>query len=230
MWIKDLFKKRRPNHLIIYINYKKEEFNLYNLLSKFTHSVGPYKSLDETIEGIKKFITKHPYVLKQINLTSYGTGKKLVQTEENYEKIKEVIDALKPLMTKDTKLMFTTCFTGISYRKIVEMSEYLDGIEVSAIRGEYKTNVPMTRCSCKDKGYSDYIVSKLPPSKNGMRYDENKIADLVRRDLGEEINWVSAGMAYEYNRLVTQDGICYVDKQPYTLFKSIRNYIFNIQD
>jgi hypothetical protein len=88
----------------------------------------------------------------------------------------------------------------------------------------------MTRCSCKDKGYSDYIVSKLPPSKNGMRYDENKIADLVRRDLGEEINWVSAGMAYEYNRLVTQDGICYVYKQPYTLFKSIRNYIFNTQD
>ena len=61
MWIKDLFKRRRPTHLIIYVNYKKEELNLYNLLSKFTHSVGPYKSLDETIEGIKKFITKHRY-------------------------------------------------------------------------------------------------------------------------------------------------------------------------
>lgn len=230
MWIKDLFKKRRPTHLIIYINYKKEEFNLYSFLSKFTHSVGPHKSLDETIEGIKKFITKYPYVLKQINLTSYGTGKKLVQTDENSERIKEVIDALKPIMTKDTKLMFTTCFSGMSYRKIVEMSEHLDGIEVSAIRGEYKSNVLMTRCSCNEKGYSKYVVDKLPPSKEGIRYDENKIADLVRRDMGEEINWLSAGMAYEYNRIVTEDGICYVGEQPYTLYKSIRNYIFNTQD
>ena len=31
---KDLFKKRKPNHLIIYVLYNKEESLLYKILSK----------------------------------------------------------------------------------------------------------------------------------------------------------------------------------------------------
>ena len=178
------------NSEILLKNSKLRQFGEYD---KLAICIPCYQ---ETKFDIKKFLIQQLQT-NNIQLPDSQNETIINSSSLKRSKIKEVIDALKPLMTKDTKLMFTTCFTGISYRKIVEMSEYLDGIEVSAIRGEYKTNVPMTRCSCKEKGYSDYIVSKLPLSKNGMRYDENKIADLVRRDLGEEINWVSAGMAYE---------------------------------
>ena len=36
-------------------------------------------------------------------------------------------------------------------------------------------------------------------------------------------------MAYEYNKIMLENNICVIDKQPYTLLKSIRNYLFNIQ-
>jgi hypothetical protein len=123
MW-KDLFKKRKPNHLIIYVLYNKEESLLYKILSKLTYSVGPFNTIEECIEGVKSFIKKHPEKLKQMNITSFGSGKNLVQTNSNKEKIYELVDTLKPLMSDETKIMFTTCFSGVSHRKVVEMSEY----------------------------------------------------------------------------------------------------------
>jgi hypothetical protein len=225
----DLFKKRKPNHLIVYVLYNKEESLLYKILSKLTYSVGPFNTIEECIEGVKLFIKKHPEKLKQLNITSFGSGKYLVQTNSNKEKIYELVDTLRPLMLDDTKLMFTTCFSGVSHRKVVEMSEYLDGIEVAAMNKSYSLNGDMTICKCKEKGYSKSVIEKLPQSRHGIRNDENQIVNIVRRDMYETIDWKTSGMAYEYNKIVTENNICRVDKQPYTLLKSIRNYIFNIQ-
>ena len=47
MKILDIFKKRKPNHLIIYVDYKRRELLLYKILSKLTYSVGPYIELDK---------------------------------------------------------------------------------------------------------------------------------------------------------------------------------------
>lgn len=229
MWIKDLFNKRKPNHLIVYVLYKKEEKLLYKILSKLTYSVGPFFSIDDSIEGVKKFIEKYPNKLKQINITSYGSGKFLVQTTDSQSKVNELVETLKPLMNSETRLMFTTCFSGVSSRKVVEMSEELNGIEVSAMNGSYSLNGKMTKCKCGNKGYSESIVETLPKSKEGLRYDEKQIVDILRRDEGEEINWKTSGMAYEYNKIMIENGICTIGKQPYTLLKSIRNYLFNIQ-
>jgi hypothetical protein len=229
MWIKDLFNKRKPNHLIVYVLYKKEEKLLYKILSKLTYSVGPFFSIDDSIEGVKKFIEKYPDKLKQINITSYGSGKFLVQTTDSQSKVNELVETLKPLMNSETRLMFTTCFSGVSSRKVVEMSEELNGIEVSAMNGSYSLNGKMTKCKCGNKGYSESIVETLPKSKEGLRYDEKQIVDILRRDEGEEINWRTSGMAYEYNKIMLENNICVIDKQPYTLLKSIRNYLFNIQ-
>ena len=229
MWIKDLFNKRKPNHLIVYVLYKKEEKLLYKILSKLTYSVGPFFSIDDSIEGVKKFIKKYPDKLKQINITSYGSGKFLVQTTDSQSKVNELVETLKPLMNSETRLMFTTCFSGVSSRKVVEMSEELNGIEVSAMNGSYSLNGKMTKCKCGNKGYSESIVETLPKSKEGLRYDEKQIVDILRRDEGEEINWRTSGMAYEYNKIVLENNVCVIDKQPYTLLKSIRNYLFNIQ-
>jgi hypothetical protein len=229
MTIKNLFSKRKPNHLIVYVLYNKKEKFLYKILSKLTYSIGPFSSIDDCIEGVNKFIKKYPDKLKQINITSYGTGKFLVQTTDNKLKVLELVNSLRPLINNDTRLMFTTCFSGIASRKVVEMSEELNGIEVSAMNGTYSLNGDMTICKCKEKGYSKSVVEKLPQSKNGIRYDENQIVDVVRRDEGEEINWKTSGMAYEYNKIMIENGICLIGKQPYTLLKSIRNYLFNIQ-
>jgi hypothetical protein len=229
MWIKDIFSKRKPNHLIVYVLYKKEEKLLYKILSKLTYSVGPFYSIDDSINGVKKFIEKYPNKLKQINITSYGSGKFLVQTTDNQSKVFELANSLKPLMDNDTSLMFTTCFSGVSSRKVVEMSEELNGIEVSAMNQSYSLNGEMTKCKCDKKGYSQSVVEKLPRSREGLSYDEKQIVDIVRRNEGEEISWITSGMAYEYNRIVKENGICKVGKQPYTLLKSIRNYLFNIQ-
>lgn len=230
MWIKDLFSKRKPNHLIVYVLYNKEESFLYKILSWFTYNVGPFTDIDDCIKGIEKFISKHPEKLKQINITSFGSGKHLVQTNDKRDKIYELVDSLKPLLTEDTKLMFTTCFSGVSHRKVVEMSEYLNGIEIAAMNKSYSLNGDMTICKCKERGYSQKIVNDLPQSKNGLRYDENEIVNIVRRNMNEPIDWNTSGMAYEYNRQVIENNICRVDKQPYTLLKCIRNYVFNIQN
>ena len=230
MWIKDIFSKRKPNHLIIYVVYRKEEYRLYKFLSKITHSVGPFTSLDDCIDGVKNFIQKYPEKLKQLNITSYGSGKYLVQTTDNQSKVLELVESLKPVMDENTKLMFTTCYSGVSNRKVVEMSEHLNGIEVSAMNGSYSLNGKMTTCKCKEKGYSKNIIDSLPQSRNGIRYDEKEIVDVVRRGENEPINWLTCGMAFQYNEKVKKDGICEVTKQPYTLLKSIRNYLFNIQD
>ena len=164
-----------------------------------------------------------------MNITSFGSGKYLVQTNSNKEKIYELVDTLKPLMSDETKIMFTTCFSGVSHRKVVEMSEYLDGIEIAAMNKSYSLNGDMTICKCKEKGYSKSVVESLPQSRDGIRYDENQIVNIVRRNVGELVDWKTSGMAYEYNKVVRENNICRVDKQPYTLLKSIRNYIFNIQ-
>ena len=229
MWIKDLFNKRKPNHLIVYVLYNKEESFLYKILSWLTYNVGPFSDVDDCINGIKKFTLKHPEKLKQINVTSFGSGKRLVQSNGGKEKIYELVDALKPIMSKDTKLMFTTCFSGVSHRKAVEMSEYLNGIEVAAMNETYSLNGKMTICKCKEGGYSQNVIDNLPQSKNGLNYDEAEIVNLVKRNMNEPIDWNTSGMAYEYNRIVIKDKVCKVDKQPYTLLKCIRNYIFNIQ-
>jgi len=228
MWIKDLFSKRKPNHLIVYYLYKREESKLYKFLSKLTYSVGPYNNIDETIEGIKKFISKYPDKLKQINITSYGTGRYLLQTTEP-ERIKEIVDTLKPIMNEEIKLMFTTCYSGVSNRNLIEMSEHLNGTEVSGMYGNYSLSGKMKLCSCKERGYSKKIIQSLPLSREGMKYDEKMMVDIIRRDEGEEITWKTCGMSYEYNRITESDGICKEGKQPYTLLKSIRNYLFNIQ-
>ena len=229
MWIKDLFSKRKPNHLIVYVLYNKEESFLYKILSRLTYNVGPFNTIEECIEGVKIFIKKHPEKLKQINITSFGTGKYLVQTNSKKDKIFDLVDSLKPLMLDETKLMFTTCFSGVSNRKVVEMSEYLDGVEVAAMNESYSLNGSMSICKCKERGYSQSVVNNLTQSKNGLRYDENEIVNIVRRGMNEPIDWKTSGMAYEYNKIVTENNICKVDKQPYTLLKCIRNYVFNIQ-
>ena len=103
MWIKDIFNKRKPNHLIVYVLYKKEEKWLYKILSKLTYSIGPSFSIDESIEGVRKFIKKYPDKLKQINITSYGSGKFLVQTTDSQSKVNELVESLKPLMNDETR-------------------------------------------------------------------------------------------------------------------------------
>lgn len=230
MKILDIFKKRKPNHLIIYVDYKRRELLLYKILSKLTYSVGPYIELDKVIDGVKKFIYKYPEPLKQINITSFGRGRDLIETVEGKEKIKELVDALRPVITPETKLMFTTCFSGISYRMAVEMSEYLDGIEIYAMKRRYSVNGLMTKCQCKENGYSQKVIDSLPLSKRGFYVDEKNMIDIVKWEMNEEVNWLTSGMAYEYNKKIVEDGICNTSKQPKTVLDGIKNYLFNIQD
>ena len=230
MWIKDLFSKRKPNHLVIYINYKNLEVTLYKFLYMFTYGIKPYKTMDETIEGVKNFIKKHPYPLKDIIITSYGTGKKLIESTEPIEKFNELIETLKPLMDDNTKITFTTCFSGVSHRKVVEFSEKLNGKEILAMNGNYGLYNKVTSCKCGKKGYSENVIKRLKQSKNGLRYDEVAIVSVVRRKEGEEINWTTSGMAYEYNQIVKKDGVCVETNQSRNAIKCIANYLFNIQD
>jgi hypothetical protein len=52
-------------------------------------------NLDETIVDIKKFILKHPHPLKDIIIASYGTGRKLIESEEPKEKFDELIEPIE---------------------------------------------------------------------------------------------------------------------------------------
>jgi hypothetical protein len=230
MWIKDLFSKRKPNHLVVYINYKNLEMTLFKFLNMFTYGINPYKTIDETIVDIKKFILKHPYPLKDIIIASYGTGKKLIESEEPKEKFDELIETLKPLMDDNTVITFATCFSGVSHRKIVEFSEKLNGKEILAMNGLYGLNNRVTSCSCKEKGYSENIVKSLKQSRHGLRYDEIAIVNVVRRKEGEEINWLTSGMAFEYNEKVKKDGVCVETTQSKNAIKCMMNYLFNIQN
>jgi hypothetical protein len=222
--------KRKPSHLIIYFLYKNEERRLYKFLSKITHSViGSTNNVDDIIKDIEKFITKYEGVkLKQINLTSYGTGYSLVEGLSKGDVIK-VIDSLKPIITHDTKIMFTTCYSGSTLRKIMELSEYYDGMEIYGMSGNYKLTSKMNKCKCKERGLSQKIINDTPESKYGFEHDEVMVVNTIRRDENEKINWGRCGMAYEYDKTMKEMGICEESKQPYTLLKSIRNYLCNIQ-
>lgn len=222
--------KREPSHLIIYFLYKNEEKRLYKFLSKITHSViGSTNNVDGIINDIEVFIEKYQGLkLKQLNLTSYGTGYSLVEGLDKGDVIR-VLDALQPIMTKETKVMFTTCYSGSTLRKIVEISEHYDGMEIYGMSGNYGLWSKMNKCKCKEKGLSESVISSLPQSRYGFEHDEVMVVNTIRRDEGEEINWGRCGMAYEYDKTMREKGICDESKQPYTLLKSIRNYLFNIK-
>lgn len=230
MFLKDIFKKRKPTHLIIFINYKNRVTWFYNLISKFTYSIKPYDDINKTIEDVRLFIKKHPNKLKAINITSYGTGRRLVEINGPDEKLYQLINELRPLMDINTNIMFTTCFSGVNFKKTVEISEFLDGMNVSSMYGSFGINNPVITCSCKKKFYSDEIVLTLKKSKRGILFDEQSLLDLFTRNKQDEINWETSGMAYEYNKIMLEKNICKIQKQPYTLFKSIMNYLFNIQE
>mgnify|MGYP003347028514 CR=1 FL=1 len=142
---------------------------------------------------------------------------------------KELVDTLKPIINEETRLMFTTCFSGIVYKNAIEMSEYLNGVEICAMTKSYELNGKMTRCKCKQKGYSEKILNKIPQSLRGFLYDEREMLEIVKFNVDKKINWNTSGMAYEYNKIALNDNVCYEGEQPYNLLKSIRNYLFNIQ-
>ena len=222
--------RKKPSHLIIYFLYKNEEKRLYKFLSKITHSViGSTNDVDDIIKSIEKFIIKYEGTkLKQINLTSYGTGYSLVEGLTKEDVIR-VIDSLKPIITHETKIMFTTCYSGSTLRKIAELSEYYNGMEIYGMLGNYGLTSKMNKCKCKEKGLSQKIINNIPESKYGLEHDEVVVVNTIRRDENEEINWKRCGMAYEYDRTMREMGLCEESKQPYTLLKSIRNYLFNIE-
>lgn len=225
-----MFFKRKPSHLIIYFLYKKEEKKLYKFLSKITHSViGSTNDVDGIISDIESFIEKHRGLkLKQLNLTSYGTGYSLVEGLTKEDVIK-VLDSLQPIMTKETKVMFTTCYSGSTLRKIVEISEHYGGMEIYGMSGNYGLWSKMNKCKCDEKGLSEKTINSLPQSRYGFEHDEVTVVNTIRRDENEKINWERCGMAYEYDKIMREKKICEKTNQPYTLLKSIRNYLFNIE-
>lgn len=222
--------KRNPSHLIIYFLYKEEEKLLYRFLSKITHSViGTTTNIDGIIQDINKFVQKYDGIkLKQINLTSYGSGYRLVEGLTKEDVIK-IIDSLSSVITKETKIMFTTCYSGSTYRKLVELSEHYNGMDIYGMYSNYGLTSNMTKCKCKEKGVSQKIINEIPKSRYGFEHDEVMVVNTIRRGENEVIDWKRCGMAHQYDKTMKERGICEESKQPYTLLKSIRNYLFNIQ-
>ena len=64
--------------------------------------MGTTTNIDGIIRDINKFVKKYEGIkLKQINLTSYGSGYRLVEGLTKEDVIK-VIDSLSPVITKET--------------------------------------------------------------------------------------------------------------------------------
>jgi len=230
MWIKDIFSRRTPSHLIMYFLYKNEEKKLYKFLSKITHSIiGSTSDIDGIVNKVRLFIRDNEGLkLKQINLTSYGTGYNLIEGLTKEETIR-VLDELMPIMTKDTNIMFTTCYSGTTLSKITELSEHYSGMAIYGMKSNYGLTAKMNRCSCKKGGYSQATIKDIPESKYGLSHDEVMVVNTIRRDENELINWERCGMSYVYNEKMMSEGICEETPQPYTLMRSIINYIFNIR-
>ena len=76
--IKNLFSKRKPNHLIVYVVFNNKEKLLYKILSKLTYSVGPFFTIDECIDGVKKFIEKYECG-KAIHYTKFDLTGKIIK-------------------------------------------------------------------------------------------------------------------------------------------------------
>jgi len=236
MWIKNLFSKRKPNHLIVFIDHNKKDNGLFTVFSKFLHSIGPHQKIDNAISDINEFKKKYDNKLDFIIVMSNGKGKHLVNTREGDEKVLEMLLELKPLLKENGSLLFGTCFVGSINRRLVEISEKLDGIKIVApdtIANYFTSPFRLFKhgkmCSCKDKNYSKKLIDSLPKSKYGMSYDELRLIDINRRAENETINWESCGMAYEYNKRTIEDGICENITQPWLAIDGIKNYFFNVQ-
>lgn len=234
MWIKDLFSKRKPNHLVIYLDYDKKDRLLFRTFSKLTYSIGPVKTIEEVINGLNEFKKKYNNKLKSITINTYGRGRYLINSKElknddGEKKQNILIEEIIKMLDKDGIIQFATCFGGLSQRKLVEVSEKYDGITVASMYGQYSLTGKSVVCNCKEKGYSKRVVDSLPQSRDGMLQDEIKIVNVFTRDMGEEVNWKTCGMAYEYNKIMMENGICEIKRQPYTSLECVINYLFNIQ-
>jgi len=165
-----------------------------------------------------------------------GKGKHLVHTKEGDDKVFELLLQLKPMLKENGSMLFGTCFVGTINRKLVEMSQKLDGIKIVApdtIANYFTSLFRLFKhgkmCSCKDKNYSQNLISKLPQSQRGMERDEQTMIEINRRTDNEVINWESCGMAYEYNKRTIEDGICENITQPWLAIHGLMNYFFNTQ-
>ena len=232
--MKDLFKKRKANHLVIYLDYGGTDTWLFKLFSKLTYSIGPFKTVDQILNGLNEFKIKHNYKLKSVTINTYGTGKHLINSKElvgddGYKKQDVLMKTIIGMLDNDGVIQFATCFGGLSHRKLVEISEKYDGINVASMYGEYSLKGDGVRCKCKEKGFSKKTIETMERSRDGFFEDEIKLNNLYRRSEGEEINWISAGMAYKYNNIMIEEGVCVREKQPYTSLECVMNYIFNKQ-
>lgn len=230
-----LFKKRKPNHLVIYIDYHNTDSDRWILktFSKLTYNVGPVKTLDEAIEGTEKFFQKYPNKVKAITINTYGVGKNLVNCEEvrddksKLKKLDELLDLVADNIVSGGNMQFATCYAGIPHRKLVEMSERYNGIRVMGLIQDFRAYPENVTCECKKKGYSKKIINSLEKSRYGFEHDEQSLIDLHTRDYGEEVNWKTGGMAYEYNKIVLEDGVCIRNRKPFHWTDCLANYLFN---
>ena len=230
-----LFKKRKPNHLVIYIDYHNTDSDRWILktFSKLTYNVGPVKTLDEAIEGTEKFFQKYPNKVKSITINTYGVGKNLVNCEEvrddksKLKKLDELLDLVADNIVSGGNMQFATCYAGIPHRKLVEMSERYNGIRVMGLIQDFRAYPENVTCECKKKGYSKKIINSLPKSRYGFEHDEQLLLDLHTRGYNEKVNWKSGGMAYEYNRIVLEDGVCIRNRKPFHWTDCFANYLFN---
>jgi hypothetical protein len=234
MFIKDLFSKRRPNHVVVYLDYDKKDKLLFRTFSKFTYSIGPVKTVNEVIENIKKFKQKYPNKLKYVTINTYGRGKHLINSKElkeidGDEKLNLLLNELVSLLDTNGTLQFATCFAGMAHRKLVEVSEKYGGIKTASMYGAYSLNGKAVVCKCKENGFSKKTIDNMKPSKNGIFNDEVEMMNIYRRTDGEEMSWETCGMAYEYNKIMIENGICEIKKQPSSSIRCVMNYLFNIQ-
>ena len=234
MWIKDLFNKRKPNHLVIYLDHDNKDGWLFKLFSKITYSIGPVKTLDEVISKLEDFKKRYPYKIKYITINTYGRGRHLVNTkelksEDGEKKLDILMKELITMLDENGFVQFATCYGGLAHRKLVEISEKYNGINVASMYGEYSLKGNAVVCKCKEIGFSEKIKNSLPQSRNGLLEDEVKIVDTYTRKMGEEVNWNTCGMAYVYNKITIEEGVCKIEKQPFSSLECVMNYLFNIQ-
>jgi len=234
MWIKDLFSKRKPNHLVIYLDFEKKNTLLFNIFSILTYSIGPVSTINEIMVKLEKFKKKHKNKLKYITINTYGRGKNLINSKElkgkeGEEKQDLLIRELLNLLDEDGTIQFATCYGGMAHRNLVEISEKYNGLKVASMYRQYSLNGDAVICKCKQKGFSEEVINSLPKSKEGMLEDEVKLINVYTRNMGEEVNWKTSGMAYEYNRIMIERGVCEIKKQPFTSLNCVTNYLFNKQ-
>jgi hypothetical protein len=187
----------------LYLTFPKAGWE--TIATKLLHPLGVISGSFNNVEGavkkIEKYKAKGKGTLDELVIGSHGDGTNLFMTKggDTPESVNTILNAVRPVMSSNTKVFFTACFGADFLKRLTDASRVLGGQGVYGSAGVY-----------------NYITNK---SQKGFYYCKAS-EDLQAKILKEKGSYDSS----QFNQWALENGYCKkVDKAPINWVKNLFN-------